>query len=100
MRRQDIEKRRADKPQDGGQPAFGAQEWNRKVAYEFTGCLAHVEVTEHKDTGAVSRIIGILTHNDACNSAELKRMPAIPLHEHVYEIALEQLRQGARFVNR
>ncbi len=73
---------------------------NRKVAYEFTGCLAHVEVTEHKDTGAVSRIIGILTHNDACNSAELKRMPAIPLHEHVYEIALEQLRQGARFVNR
>ncbi len=94
--RQHNEKRRAEKTQDESRRAVGQQDWNRKTAYEFTGCLAHVEVTEHKEMGVVSRVIGVLAHNEACKSAELKRRPAIPLHDHVYEIAIEQLRAGAR----
>lgn len=37
-------------------------------------------------------------HNEACQSAILKRLPAVPLHEHVYEVALHQLESGARYV--
>lgn len=95
--RQSIEKRRAEKAQDPSRPPASTDQWTRKAAYEFTGCISHVEVTEHSETGTVSRIIGILTHNEECVSAELKRRPAIHLHEHVYEVAIEQLLGGARF---
>ncbi|KZT18813.1 hypothetical protein NEOLEDRAFT_1173364 [Neolentinus lepideus HHB14362 ss-1] len=68
----------------------------RHNPYDFTGCLAHVEITECDSDGAVSRIMGYLCHNDECKSSVLKRIPAIPLHLHVYEVALEQLKSGAR----
>ncbi|KAL0956114.1 hypothetical protein HGRIS_002282 [Hohenbuehelia grisea] len=43
----------------------------------------------------MTRLIGYLTHNDECKKAVLTRIPAVPLHEHVYNVALEQLRNGA-----
>ncbi len=70
--------------------------WKREVPYPHTGCLAHVEITERVGDGCVTRIAGIWDHNDACKKAKMERWPAIPLHEHVYEIALEQLANGAR----
>ncbi len=73
-------------------------EHGRRVAYDFTGCLAHVEVTREMDTGNTLRIFGIFDHNDECLSAKLRRIPAIPLHEDVYAVALSQLRNGAGLV--
>ena len=32
----------------------------------------------------------------ACQAATLKRLPAIPLHDHVYEVALEQMEDGVK----
>jgi hypothetical protein len=74
------------------------KQWTRRVPYDFTGCLAHVEITERLSDGEITRIIGCFTHNSECNNSLLKRIPAVPLHEHVYEIAIEQLRNGATFV--
>ncbi|KAJ3891391.1 hypothetical protein GG344DRAFT_76921 [Lentinula edodes] len=68
---------------------------NRRVPYPFTGCLAHIEVTERIGDKAISRIAGISEHNSSCETAVLERVPSIPLHEHVYEVALEQLQNGA-----
>ena len=31
-----------------------------------------------------------------CQAATLKCLPAIPLHDHVYEVALEQMEDGAK----
>jgi len=73
------------------------KKWNRRVPYIFTGCLAHVEVTERVSDGEITRIVGHLSHNDTCASAMLQRLPAIPLHENVYEVALNQLEDGARY---
>lgn len=44
-------------------------------------------------------ISGIIKHNLACQEALMDRLPAIPLHEHVYKVALSQLENGARFVS-
>ncbi|KAK4693807.1 hypothetical protein P7C70_g8861, partial [Phenoliferia sp. Uapishka_3] len=44
---------------------------------------------------AILRISGILTHNPGCVDAKLVRRPAIPLHPHIYEVALAQLAEGA-----
>ncbi|KAJ4491421.1 hypothetical protein C8J55DRAFT_398283, partial [Lentinula edodes] len=70
-------------------------QWSRRVPYPFTGCLAHIEVTERIGDKAISRIAGISEHNSSCETAVLERVPPIPLHEHVYEVALEQLQNGA-----
>ena len=59
-------------------------------------CTAHVEVTEQSSNGEITQIIGSFSHNSGCQSAVLKCLPAVPLHEHVYEIALEQMEAGAR----
>ena len=76
-----------------------SKDWERRlVPYDFTGCLAHVEVTERCSDGNVSRIAGYFSHNSLCQAAVLERLPAIPLHEHVYEVALKQLESGARCV--
>ncbi|KAJ8078160.1 hypothetical protein PM082_000366 [Marasmius tenuissimus] len=72
-----------------------ANSTTRRIPYQFTGCLAHVEVVESIGNGKISRISGYLEHNAGCHSAVLERIPPIPLHEHVYEIALGQLRNGA-----
>ena len=63
------------------------------------GCLAHAEVTERVSDGQVSRVIGFFHHNAGCISAFMTRIPSVPLHPHVYEIALQQLHSSARFVN-
>jgi hypothetical protein len=73
------------------------QSWRRRVPYQYTGCLAHVEITERNSDGEVSRIMGYFLHNEGCNKAVLTQLPAIPLHEHVYEVALDQLELGARY---
>ena len=74
--------------------------WRRRVPYKYTGCLAHVEITERSSDGEVSRIMGYFLHNEGCNETVLTQLPAIPLHEHVYEVALDQLEVGARYETR
>ncbi|KAJ3858071.1 hypothetical protein EV359DRAFT_2008, partial [Lentinula novae-zelandiae] len=69
--------------------------WQQKVPYPHTRCLGHVEVTECVGDGSIIRIAGFWEHNKGCKKATLERIPAIPLHEHVYEVALEQLENGA-----
>ena len=66
------------------------------VPFNFTGCLAHVEITELRSNGQISRIAGYVVHNEGCKSLLLKQLPAVPLHDHIYEVALDQLEKGAR----
>ncbi|KAF7967903.1 hypothetical protein HWV62_32579 [Athelia sp. TMB] len=68
---------------------------DRRNPYDFTGCLSHVELTERESDGAVSRLVGILQHNEACRHGSIVRIPSVPLHSHVYEVALQQRRNGA-----
>lgn len=76
------------------------KEANRRAAYLYTGCLAHVDITYHSSPSCeeilgVKRIVGVLEHNEECRTAKLVRSPSIPLHEHVVEVAIRQLRNGA-----
>ena len=64
--------------------------------HDFTGCIAHAEITEHDSDGQVTQIVGVLDHNEWCQSAQMAHLPSIPLHPHVYEVALDQLHRGAR----
>ncbi|KZT32968.1 hypothetical protein SISSUDRAFT_1037372 [Sistotremastrum suecicum HHB10207 ss-3] len=73
--------------------------WQRRAPYDFTGCHAHIEVTFIASPLQVFRIIGILVHNDECQNTVMTRLPAVPLHEHVYEVAVQQLMDGARISN-
>ncbi|KLO10035.1 hypothetical protein SCHPADRAFT_833081 [Schizopora paradoxa] len=93
--RQSTERDRAAKAPESKKQPSRSHEWHRKSAYAFTGCLAHVDITENKETGVVDRVVGIIEHNAECIAAELVHRPAVALHEHVYEIAIEQLRAGA-----
>ncbi|KAI0077030.1 hypothetical protein K474DRAFT_1555911, partial [Panus rudis PR-1116 ss-1] len=62
----------------------------------YTDCLAHCDITfTNEDSPVVLRIVGYLEHNEECQRSVLKRRPAIPLHPHVIETALRQLRHGA-----
>ena len=74
------------------------KEWTRRNPYDFTGCLVHAEVTERESDNAVSQIVGYFEHNSECQQSVIKRIPAVPLHPHVYELALAQLSAGARSV--
>ncbi|KAI0048644.1 hypothetical protein FA95DRAFT_1654556, partial [Auriscalpium vulgare] len=68
----------------------------RQVAYDFTGCLAHADITFTGDNyETILRVVGILEHNEDCKNSSLKRTPPIPLHEDVIEVALRQLKDGA-----
>ena len=71
--------------------------WSRQAPYDFTGCCVHADVTYDTRTDTVERVIGFFSHNDECKRAKLVRYPSIPLHDHVYEVALQQLAQGARY---
>ena len=73
-------------------------QWSRQAPYNFTGCCAHADITYDASGSNVSRIIGYFEHNEECQSATLVRYPSIPLHEHVYEVALKQLSEGTRYV--
>ncbi|KAF8579840.1 hypothetical protein K439DRAFT_1648372 [Ramaria rubella] len=43
----------------------------------------------------VRRLTGILRHDDMCLKQDMQRLPAVPLHEHVWQVALQQLCDGA-----
>ncbi|KAF8804230.1 hypothetical protein BYT27DRAFT_7214085 [Phlegmacium glaucopus] len=88
--RQKHEERKHDSPAKNN-----SKTWQRRVPYEYTGCLAHVEITERESNGEVTRVVGYFAHNAACQSAVLTQLPAVPLHEHVYKVALDQLEDGA-----
>ena len=66
------------------------------MPYDFTGCLAHIDLTYRPDSQQIIRIAGVLEHNDECKATYMTRLPPIPLHDHVWQIALEQLHDGAR----
>ncbi|KAI0688087.1 hypothetical protein BC835DRAFT_1285489, partial [Cytidiella melzeri] len=61
----------------------------------YTGCLAHANMTyqigEDSKMSVVMQVLAYLEHNNKCCTAELDKIPAIPLHEHVVEVALRQL---------
>ena len=82
------------RPLCSSQPS-GAQ----KNSYDFTGCLAHAELTEHVSNGQVSHIIGFFNHDSGCSGAVMARIPSIPLHPHVCEVVLQQLHSSARCVS-
>ncbi|KAJ3966696.1 hypothetical protein EV361DRAFT_766651, partial [Lentinula raphanica] len=71
-----------------------SKEWERQAPYPFTACLAHIEVIE-KSNRVITWVAGVPDHNEACKASFLERRPPVPLHEHVYEIALDQLKDGA-----
>ena len=79
-----------------GQKSKSTDDWKRAAPYNFTACLAHADITYHASEGHILRVMGVLEHNVECVDARLVRKPAVPLHEHVIEVALEQLRAGAR----
>lgn len=85
--------------QNNTQARGSSSQGRRRNPYEYTGCMAHLEVTEREGNGAVTRIVGVGEHNTECTQSVMARVPAIPLHPHVYEVALAQLQQGARYVN-
>ena len=79
--------------------------WRRTAPYDFTSCIAHAYISarrwntkDGKSELQVLRIVGCFAHNDACRRAQMVRYPAIPLADQVREVALRQLRQGARYV--
>ena len=66
------------------------------MPFDFTGCPAHIDLTYRMESFQIVRITGILSHNGSCSVQVMKRLPAVPLHEHVWQVALRQLREGAR----
>ncbi|KIJ29675.1 hypothetical protein M422DRAFT_268903, partial [Sphaerobolus stellatus SS14] len=67
----------------------------RHTAVDYTGCLAHAEITTHEPTGAILRARGFFMHNEDCKKAGLARKPKLPIHPSVYAKALAQLQEGA-----
>ena len=63
-------------------------EWKRKMPYDFTGCLAHMDITFSVES---LNILGITGHLQQ----EMQCLPPVPLHSHVWKIALEQLDRRA-----
>ncbi|KAF8057038.1 hypothetical protein FPV67DRAFT_1456570 [Lyophyllum atratum] len=92
---QDARRTREQGKRDSSSNDSRSKPGTRRVAYDFTGCLAHVEITERESDGEVTRITGIFEHNNSCVDSLLKRLPAVPLHDHVYQVALQQLECGA-----
>ena len=87
-----AEIRKQDKPRQEGRA------WKRRNPYDFTGCLAHAHIVERESDGAVSSIAGFFNHNELCQQSVMKCLPAVPLHPHVYEVAIAQLEGGSRCV--
>ncbi|KAF8587603.1 hypothetical protein K439DRAFT_1298945, partial [Ramaria rubella] len=61
----------------------------------FTGCLVHLDLTFQVSNLSVQQITGIIRHNEKCLQQDMKRKPAVPLHEHVWQVALQQLNDDA-----
>ncbi|KAI0661954.1 hypothetical protein C8Q70DRAFT_909458, partial [Cubamyces menziesii] len=66
-----------------------------RAPYPFTGCLAHADITFVEETGFVLRILAFFEHNAGCREAMMVRFPSVPLHPHVVEVAMAQLRGNA-----
>ncbi|KAJ7046892.1 hypothetical protein C8F04DRAFT_1308458 [Mycena alexandri] len=66
----------------------------RRTAVDFTGCLAHAEITYVLDTQKILRVRGFLEHNEQCKVALMARIPPLPLHPTVYRQALTLLASG------
>lgn len=78
-------------------PATG-KEWERRAPYDFTKCLVHADVTfVDSNPRIITRVLGYFIHNRECINSKMKRFPSVPLHPHVRELALRQLRKGARY---
>jgi hypothetical protein len=48
-------------------------EWSRQADYEFSGCLAHADVTWNRSSGQIERIIGYFDHTESCEAAAAVR---------------------------
>ena len=48
-------------------------EWSRQADYEFTGCLAHADVTWNRSSGQIERIIGLFEHSEKCQAGAVIR---------------------------
>lgn len=48
-------------------------EWSRQADYEFSGCLAHADVTWNRSSGQIERIIGYFEHSEKCEAAAAVR---------------------------
>lgn len=44
--------------------------WSRKMPYDFTGCIAHVDITFNDIV--IQRITGITEHNEECKTSTMK----------------------------
>ena len=66
----------------------------RQNAVNFTGCLAHAEVTYMQSTQRIPHIHGYFHHNEGCKVALIARFPLVPLHLAVYQATLQQLKDG------
>lgn len=98
-RQKGKKRQRSEDIDQGPTTSSSTKDWERRAPFDFTGCLAHIDVTYvGSNPRIVTRVIGYGIHNQQCIEAKLKRFPSIPLHPHVREVALRQLRQGARFV--
>ena len=102
MARQQGKKKVQDPPeyeQATSTPSTPTKAAQRRAAYHFTGCLAHADITYAGGHRLIVRVIGYFEHNLACQNASLVRFPRIPIHPHVFELAIKQLRCGARCVH-
>lgn len=94
-------KRKRKNEQQNANADSGCGNASRRAAYDYTGCLAHADVTyKYSDDGTtlICRLVGYLEHNESCRAAKLVRIPAVPLHTHVAEVAVHQLGNGAGYV--
>ena len=75
--------------------APATNEWKQHTSYDFTGCIAHADLTY--TNGKLRQAIGIFCHNSGCLDAVKIHERSKCLHLHVKEIALNQLCDGARY---
>jgi len=89
-----FEKEKKHKEMHG--KAMKVTEWDPKMLYDFTGCLSHIDLTYKVNTCLITHITGVLQHNTECQQQIMQHLPAILMHDHVWQIALEQLELGTR----
>jgi hypothetical protein len=84
-------------------PSSSSSSPRRDTSFDFTGCLSYIEVLTLAPVPnlpalpTVLRLNAMLLHNDACQTALFpSRLPKVPLHQEVYEEALELLDKGSQ----
>ncbi|KAL7283273.1 hypothetical protein ACG7TL_002702 [Trametes sanguinea] len=73
---------------------LAAASWLATVGLDLDGRKG-LEVLYQKRTGKIIMVRGYFEHNQDCHEAFLTRIPPMPLHPSVFEVALTQLRGGA-----